>query len=134
VQPAAETGSGPRRPAVPPVAEGEVVARWQEFVAEVRRQRISLGSTLAATKFLGIRDGAVRIGCADDFAMETIQRNKEPLAEMFQKIFRVSVRLEVERSGTSTEPPDDPSPPDVPSGDEHPVISAMKRELGAEPL
>ncbi len=129
----AQGNSGQRQTMPPPVAEAEVAARWQEFVNEVRKQRISLGSILASAKFLGIRDGAMRIGCADDFAADAVLRNKETLIDMFRKIFNVSVRLEVERSEGSSGP-DDVPPPAGPPDDEHPIISAMKRELGAEPL
>ena len=96
----------------------------------MRKQRISLGSTLAGTRLLGVRDGTVRIGCADDFAVETITRNKDTLAGIFRKMFNISVRLEVEKTGEAPEP-EDPPPS---TGEEHPIISAMRRELGAEPL
>ncbi|HUI64275.1 MAG TPA: DNA polymerase III subunit gamma/tau, partial [Bacteroidota bacterium] len=51
----------PHRPAQPPqppvvvVSDSEVSARWQEFVAEVRKQRINLGSILDSTTLLGVK-------------------------------------------------------------------------------
>jgi DNA polymerase-3 subunit gamma/tau len=116
------------------IAEGEVSARWQEFIADVRKRRISLGSVLESTQFLGIRGDVVRIGCADDFAASSILRNREPLTEMFQQLFGVHVRLEVETKGGTTPDPEPTEKPASVENDDHPVIAAMKRELGAEPL
>jgi hypothetical protein len=123
-----------KRTVPPPIAEGEVSARWQEFIAEVRKHRISLGSVLESTNFLGVKDGAVRIGCADDFTAAAIQRNKESLVEMFQQVFKARVHLDIEVQGTVA-PAGSPSEQANGTPDEeHPIIAAMKRELGAEPL
>lgn len=133
-QPVPAPAAAQKRAVPPPIAEGEVSARWQEFVAEVRKHRISLGSVLESTSFLGVKDGAISIGCADDFTAAAIQRNKESLMEMFQQVFKTSVRLDIEVQGTVAPAG---SPPEQASGTpekEHPIIAAMKRELGAEPL
>ena len=121
-----------KRAAPPPIAEGEVSARWQEFVAEVRKRRISLGSVLESTKFLGVKDGTVRIGCPDDFIASTIQRNKETLTEVLQQIFHVQLGVNAEFQGGLAPAPEPTGQPNQES--DHPIIAAMKRELGAEPL
>jgi DNA polymerase III subunit gamma/tau len=126
-------GSSPRGP-----SESEVRSRWEEYCAEVRRQRISLGSVLESTVVLGIRGGVIRLGCATDFHLSAIARNREFLSDVVAKIFGVSARVEGEisqdlppeaRSG-----PPAPPPGDEPGASEHPVITALKKELGAEPL
>jgi len=128
------------RPAARPssLSESEVRSRWEEFLAEVRRQRIALGSTAESAVLLGVRDGVIRLGCATEFHASTIQRNKEFLADLARKIFGSPTRIETERieereqegRGESSG-----SPPGAGPGDpDHPIIAAMKRELGAEPL
>jgi DNA polymerase III subunit gamma/tau len=114
----------------PSIHENEVRSRWAEFVAEVTRTKISVGTVLASTSFLGVHDGSLRIGCVDEFQVASVERNREVLAEMIQKTFRVRVRVVAERmtqpasSGTEASPLDD----------EHPIVKALKRELGAEPI
>ncbi len=117
------------------IAEAEVASRWTEFLAEVRRQRISLGSVLESTIFLGIRNGTIRVGCSNDFQASSIVRNKETLAEMVFKVFHARAGIEAEISGDVGGPasPAEGSS-DVNPAEEHPVIAAMKRELGAEPM
>ncbi len=120
-------------PAPPSVAEEEIRARWPEFIGEVRRARISLGSVLESTDVLGVASGVIRIGCTDDFQAGTLTRNKEVLAEMLQKVFNARLRIEpviaAGKPGASgaTQSAGNPKP-------DHPIVAALKRELGAEPL
>ncbi|MFN0157744.1 MAG: DNA polymerase III subunit gamma/tau [Bacteroidota bacterium] len=122
-----------------PLSEGEVASRWNEFISEVRRQRISLGSVLESTTLLGSEGGTIRIGCANDFQASSVRRNKEMLSGIIQKVFNTNARLEVEINPALQHAASDvpsSSQPTVPtvSKEEHPIVSAMKRELGAEPL
>jgi DNA polymerase III subunit gamma/tau len=114
----------------PGVHENEVRSRWAEFVAEVTRAKISVGTVLASTALLGVKDGTLRIGCVDEFQMSSVDRNREVLAEMFHKTFRVRVRVTAERMAQPAS-----SASETPAaGDEHPIVKALKRELGAEPI
>ena len=134
-----------------PLSEDELSARWPEFVSEVRREKISLGSILESSTLLGVKNGVIRLGCANDFQASSILRNKEVLGGFLLKIFNVRARLEVETGGkyqhspkesgtTSTVSGHAPaSPPDTPAQgtepqEEHPIVKAIIRELGAEPL
>jgi DNA polymerase-3 subunit gamma/tau len=112
------------------VSENEVRSRWTEFVAEVSRAKISVGTVLGSTTFLGVQEGILRIGCVDEFQVASVERNREVLAGIFHAVFHVHVRVTGERivSGESAVHP--------PAGadDEHPIIKALKRELGAEPI
>jgi DNA polymerase-3 subunit gamma/tau len=133
--------SVPEDPAFPPAAlqksisEEEVNSRWDEYLGEVRRTRISLGSLLESTRCIGVRGTVVRIGCVNDFQVSSISRNREILSGIFRAVFHVNVRLE---------PVLDESRPAASEGEagasaqavtgEHPVVTALRRELGAEPL
>jgi len=137
VSPPSDEQSASVRSQPAPIAEAEVASRWAEFLAEVRRQRISLGSVLESTRFLGIKGGAIRVGCANDFQASSVMRNKEALAEMVFKVFHVRARIEAELSHDAgrIEPAGSGNAPAADTAsEEHPVIAAMKRELGAEPM
>jgi DNA polymerase III subunit gamma/tau len=114
----------------PSANELEVRSRWPEFVTEVSRAKISVGTVLGSTTFLGISDGALKIGCTDEFQMSSIERNRETLAEMFYSIFRVRVRVSGERIAQSSAADGAGHAVD----DEHPIVKALRRELGAEPI
>lgn len=118
------------------LSEGEVLSRWPEFVGEVRRQRISLGSVLESTTILGSQGGLIRLGCANEFQASSIKRNKTLLSSVLQQVFHTGARLEVEIHSNLIVPPTSPgeTPVTVSRSEEHPVIKAMMRELGAEPL
>jgi DNA polymerase III gamma/tau subunit len=120
------------------LAEGEIASRWQEFIGEVRSKRISLGSVLASTTLLGVNGTSIRVGCSNDFEASTVTRNREVLADITQKLFGVRARLDAEiqtglqsNAGTGAESGQagGPNP-----GQEHPVIQAIIKELGAEPM
>jgi hypothetical protein len=72
----------------------------------------------------------VRIGCVDEFQMASVERNREVLAEMFFAIFRVRARIAGERI-TPSEPHESVASK---VEEEHPIVIALKRELGAEPI
>jgi hypothetical protein len=119
--------------AVPTIPESEIASRWAEFIGEVRRQRISLGSVLESARFLGVRGTTIRIGCVNDFQMSAVTRNKEFLSEILNTVLHVHARVEPELvdeqqsasgAGVSHTAP----------AEDHPVIAAMRRELGAEPV
>jgi DNA polymerase-3 subunit gamma/tau len=119
------------------ISEAEINARWSEILSEVRKQRISLGSILESTKPFGLQGGVLHLACANEFQASSIRRHKEFLAEIVQKLFNVRARVEVEiRAGLS--PPsasnENTNPAEQAPEEEHPVIKAMRRELGAEPL
>jgi hypothetical protein len=101
-------------------------------VAEVGRQKISLGAVLGSTSILDVARGTVRIGCVDEFQVATVQRNREVLAEIFFKVFNERVRLTAEVRPASSGPPEKPEGSQA--DEEHPVIRALRKELGAEPL
>ncbi|MDH3251361.1 MAG: DNA polymerase III subunit gamma/tau [Ignavibacteria bacterium] len=135
---AQSSGEGPAgRPPSP--AEGEIIARWPEVIAELRqRQRLSLASILDSSKVLAASEGVVRIGCSNDFQASSITRGRELLSEVFHKVFNGRARIDVEISsdlyGPAGPDPDGGSKPSATLASDHPVIQAIIKELGAEPL
>jgi DNA polymerase III subunit gamma/tau len=107
------------------VSEDEVRSRWAEFAAEVSRRKISLGSVLGATTFLGVSNGTIRVECVDDFQISSIQHSREVLAEIIQSVFSARGTLQGELAAGHAAPP---------AKEEHPLVQSLKRELGAEPL
>jgi DNA polymerase III subunit gamma/tau len=134
--------STPPAPVTPPPSpapsEGEINARWAEVITELRqRQRLSLASILDSSKVLGATGGIIRIGCNNEFQASSITRGKELLAEVFHKVFNSRARVEVELSdqlpAAKEEPRNGNSPP-AHMQENNPVIQAIIKELGAEPI
>jgi len=120
------------------LSEGEVRSRWQEILAEVARQRISLSAVLESSALLGVQGNAVRVGFADEFQASHIQRNREFLSGVMEKILHAPVRLEtvIDPQAVGARGEDTRAPlPDTDAGKEdHPIITVLRKELGAEPL
>jgi hypothetical protein len=119
------------------LSEAEVRSRWQEVLAEVRRQRISLNAVLEAAVLTGVTGNVVHVAFADDFHVSHIHRNREFLSALISKVLNATARLEAKVdteaiAHVSGEAP--PLPGKEAEGEEHPVLAALKRELGAEPL
>ncbi len=127
------------RPApMPTPTEGEINARWAEVITELRqRQRLSLASILDSSRVLGAAQGVIRIGCNNDFQASSITRGKELLSEVFHKVFNSRARVEVELSdnvSSSSEEPRNGNSPPPKIQEDNPVIQAIIKELGAEPI
>jgi hypothetical protein len=92
-----------------------------------------VGTALESATVSGVVGSTIRI-TANEFTASSLSRNRELLGEVIQKIFNIRGRLEVEiSSGTKSSPikTEDASPK---VEEDHPIIKAMIRELGAEPL
>ncbi len=119
------------------MSAGELSSRWSEFLGEVRTRKISLWPALENASLLGVEQGIVRLGVADDFQASLILKSKEFIGDVFQKILNVRLGVKPEITGgsqggtnvTSANGPDAGA-----RGEDHPVLAAMKRELGAEPI
>jgi len=135
--PGRQPAAAPASPAARKLSETEVTSRWDEFLGEVRRQRISLGSMLESTTLIGVRNGVIRLACATDFEVSSVQRNREFLSDIIMKVFSAPARIEAETSeerGARDASAGPPPHSQASKAEEHPIITAMKRELGAEPL
>ncbi len=118
--------------------DDELASRWPEFINEVRRHRISLGSVLESVTLLEAREGVMRVGCANEFQASSIKKQEKLLRELLLKVFNKPTRMEVEidnmyqkmavsKSGV-------PEKKGKTAVEEHPITKAIIRELGAEPL
>jgi DNA polymerase III subunit gamma/tau len=134
VPPRTNVSPAPRQqlPSGPAINEHEVRSRWTEYVAEVTRDKISVGAVLGATTLLGTTNGIVRIGCADEFQVASLLRNREILAGLFERVFRVRVRIAPEIAEVEQTPETGTAP--APREEEHPILTLIKKEFGAEPV
>lgn len=126
------------------VSAEDAYTLWQQVVGEVRKTKISLGTILSESQVLDVAHGTLRIACPDDFHFSTIKRNKDFLVESFQKISGTRVFIEpILQTKRSFQPASHAAPteqahveaPKLPGSgkaEEHPVLLALKRELGAE--
>jgi DNA polymerase-3 subunit gamma/tau len=135
------SGSASQHPPAPRpgagISAGEVSSRWSEFLGEVRTRKISLWPALENASLLGVEQGIVRLGVADDFQASLILKSKEFLGDVFQKILNVRLGVKPEVAGGPQGGPKVPATNGADAGargEEHPVLAAMKRELGAEPI
>lgn len=98
--------------------------KWHALVEAASQKRVALGTLLSESQFVDYRDGTLRVGCPDDVHLSMLRRNQEFLVDLAHQIYGAKVRLETILA-----------PPRVEKDNgEHPVITALKRELGAEPI
>ncbi|MCI0706429.1 MAG: DNA polymerase III subunit gamma/tau [Ignavibacteriae bacterium] len=139
------------------ISAEEAYASWQQWVSEVQRSRISVGSALEVSAILDVNNGALRIACPDDYHLTSLKRNEQLLTETFHKVTGRKVRIEpilhaappaASRSAATTHSATrsfasslgspataDSSPGSAPGlAEDHLVIKALRRELGAEPM
>lgn len=118
------------------ITDGELLSRWNELVQEIRRQKIALGSVMDSALPLGVNSGVIRIGCANEFQASSIRRNRELLGNIVQTVFNARAHIEPEVTPLTQKSaiPMSGTPQTHPIQDEHPIVKAMIRELGAEPL
>jgi DNA polymerase III subunit gamma/tau len=116
----------------------ELSSRWNEILGEIRTKKISLWPALENAALLGVDQGIVRLGVSDDFQASLILKNKDVLGEIFQNVLGVRLGMKPEITGGASPGETKRTPAKGTEaggeGDDHPVIAAMKRELGAEPI
>lgn len=123
------------------ISAEEAYAAWQSWVSEVQSARISVGTALGVSTILDVNEGQLRIACPDDYHLSSLRKNKEFLVESFQRVTGRKVRIEPVLHTAKTAPRVTASMPDTSversaprngSSEEHPIIKALRRELGAE--
>jgi DNA polymerase-3 subunit gamma/tau len=117
----------------------EIQERWKEFVEEIRKQRIHVGTLLSESRPLGVNGSTVEVGCRDEFHLTTLKRSRDFLVESAQKVYGKKVRIEISLNsagdrGKENTKASGGNEQSSPSTLDHPVIKALMRELGAEPL
>jgi DNA polymerase-3 subunit gamma/tau len=131
------------------VSADEITKNWAAFVNNVSKSHIAVGTSLTETCILDVHNGMVRISCPDDYHFSTLKRNRDFLASALHQVVGKRVAIEpVLRSNadipvnaiyTTTQPlSEDAKNVDVkfvqtpPPKKEHPILTLLKRELGAE--
>jgi hypothetical protein len=108
----------------------EAFARWDEFVATVKNNRINLGSVLSQSRLVDVAGGCMKLECENEFQLSTLKRSSEFLGEISKQVFGAPTPVEVVMNRNLKPANGDPESP----REEHPVIAAMRQELGAEPV
>jgi DNA polymerase-3 subunit gamma/tau len=113
-----------------------VQEQWGIIVETMRKKRISVGTVLGETKPLEIINGALRIGCDDEFHRSTLLRNKEILTDTINSILSSKLRIDpVLQEGvglSSSTIHRDVETKTHTASDNHPIIQALYKEFGAE--
>jgi len=128
----------------------EAFEQWQQWVGEVRKTKIGIGTILGESHILDVTDGALRIGCPDDYHLSSLKRHKEFLVDSFQRITGLKLRIEPvlntnpgngyavhpDTSNAKTSAGSQPQQQNLGNSGpgEHPILLALRRELGAEPI
>jgi DNA polymerase III subunit gamma/tau len=123
----------------------DVTRNWSAFVNNVSKSHIAIGTSLTETYILDVHNGMVRISCPDDYHFSTLKRNKDFLASalhqvvgkrvVIEPVLRSAADIPVKAVYTTTQQ----SSADARNEDvgvvykkEHPILTLLKRELGAE--
>jgi hypothetical protein len=137
-QPASILAFSPPAPETPSI-QADVHGRWNDFVGDILKKKIALGTTLREVHLLDARNGMLRISCPDDFHHATLRRHKEFLSDAFEQFFgsRISfepvMQKDVEPAANAGPTPRAAQEPGNGNG-EHPLISVLKREFDAEKM
>jgi DNA polymerase-3 subunit gamma/tau len=143
-------GPGPKEAPPPASVQGralsadEVRSRWEEIVGEIVRQKVSLKACMESATVGTVARNSVTIVCADEFSVSQALRNRDFLAETLSKILNAQARVEIAAPPVEEGPAPGrrsagPSPGKQAgrlsaAEPEHPMLTVLKRELGAEPL
>ena len=130
---------------IPSASADEVKEHWSTFVGNVSKSHIAIGTSLTETRVLDVHNGMVRISCPDDYHFSTLKRNRDFLATALHQVVGKRVAIEpVLRSDAdvpvkvvyTTTPSFSPDAKNLESvknsSKEHPILTLLKRELGAE--
>ncbi len=126
------------------VTMDDVTARWQDFIAEVMKERINVGSIVAKCAPLEIVDGSLRLGCPDQFCASSLLQVKDYLTPRINTFFssRLSfepvVHMRSGAGGAKTAAPETGTAPRPASRSaaemEHPIIKILFRDFEADPV
>jgi len=134
---------------VPSASADEITKNWSTFVSTVSKSHIAVGTSLTETSILDVHNGMVRVSCPDDYHFSTLKRNKDFLANTLYQVLGKRVAIEPVL-GSNTEIPiksiyttassssgtikdlDGETVQKSAETNEHPMLTLLKRELGAE--
>ncbi len=131
------------------VSTDEVTARWSDFVNGVSKSHIAVGTTLMETQVIDVRNGMVRISCPDDYHFSTLKRHRDFLSKTFYQVIGKQVAIEpvlhssvdipvkaIYTTISSTTGKEKIAKTELEQNtpQEHPILTFLKCELGAERL
>ena len=136
---------------IPSATADEISNHWIDFVSQVSKSHIAVGTSLTETSILDVHNGMVRISCPDDYHFSTLKRNRDFLTEALHRVVGKRVAIEPVLCSSSDIPvkpvfkttssgPVEVTPGDTVFGrtslspNDHPILALFKRELGAERL
>ncbi|MBN1398356.1 MAG: DNA polymerase III subunit gamma/tau [Bacteroidetes bacterium] len=130
------------------ISSEEIVARWPDFISDVAKTHIAVSTLLTEIKVLDVQGGTVRISCPDMYHFSTVKRHRNFLVNALNQVIGKNIAIEpVLHSSkdipvksvfmTSSQLEDAKNSTENRISDnnqvvEHPVLSMLKRELGAE--
>jgi hypothetical protein len=131
------------------VSSEEVIARWSDFVSDVSKTHIAVGTLLMETKVIDVHGGTVRISCPNAYHFSTLKRHRNFLVSALHQVVGKPIAIEpvllsssdlpVKPIYVTTSGPNNSKinaeneiSPEVPAMKEHPILTMLKRELGAE--
>jgi len=147
-QNAVQRGAEPS-PTIQSVSADEITKHWTAFVSNVSKSHIAVGTSLTETSILDVHNGMVRISCPDDYHFSTLKRNKDFLANALHQVVGKRVAIEpvlrsnadipvkpiyttISSLSTDTKSLDIQVEQNTAQTKEHPILTLLKRELGAE--
>jgi len=92
---------------------------------------------LQGTLVASVQGHLVKVGCDNEFAVSSVKRYRQDIQDVLQKNLGGRVQIEPVLVAPAADGGIGAAGPKGSSGtpvDEHPVVKAMIRELGAEPL
>lgn len=114
---------------------------WGNFVEEVHKTKINLGSILRGSRLREVRDGALRLTVPDDYHLHSILRNKEYLSTVWKNVSGINARFEPQIQSEAAQLHDDAEDtaakePIEPATNEEQkrLLDLLRSELGAEPV
>jgi hypothetical protein len=131
------------------VSSEEVIARWSDFVSDVSKTHIAVGTLLMETKVIDVHGGIVRVSCPDAYHFSTLKRHRNFLVSALHQVVGKHIAIEpvllssndipVKPVYVTTVGPNNGKRNaengtylDVTATKEHPILTMLKRELGAE--
>lgn len=100
--------------------------KWGAFVDAASKQKVMVGTMLRESHVIDFVNNTLRVECPDDVHLSMLARNREFLVDLAHQIYGDKIGFET----ILTRPLEETTR----TNHEHPIIAALKRELGAEPI
>jgi DNA polymerase III subunit gamma/tau len=131
------------------VSAEEVIARWSDFVSDVSKTHIAVGTLLLETNVIDVHGGIVRISCPDMYHFSTLKRHRNFLVDTLHQVVGKDIAIEpvlisnndipvkpvfltTSQINSGKKDSENSHSLNVSTIKEHPILTMLKRELGAE--